>query len=56
MMRRIAAGQYKFEPHEEAYLSPECMSLIKLMLTRNPKERKSAEELLAHEWFSKYNL
>ena len=33
-------------------MSREAKSLVKRMLTRDPKQRSSAEELLQHEFFT----
>ena len=54
IMDKVKVGKYSFNGKEWNNISPEAKSLIKLMLTYDPKDRMSAEEALRHPWIVKY--
>ena len=46
MMERILSGEYSMP----GYLSPSCASLIRGMLTIDPVERLTMEDVMRHPW------
>ena len=50
IFKRIVSGKLRFPSKEWKNISSEAKELIKKMLTRNPKERPSAEEIFNDPW------
>ena len=50
IVNSVMEGHYSVQGTEWARISPEAKSLIKCMLTFDPKERISAEQALNHSW------
>ena len=48
----ILQGKIEFDEKEWSKISPEAKDLIRKLLTKNEKQRLSAEEALKHPWFS----
>ena len=49
---KILKGDLKFESKEWKKVSPEAISLIRKLLTYDPKERISASDALDSSWFT----
>ena len=53
IIEKIERGEFVFPPEEWDLVSPEAKHLIQLMLTKDPKSRPTAKEVLKHPWFRK---
>ena len=49
---KILNREVTFEQPEWKKVNPECPSLLRRMLDKNPDSRFSIEEVLAHPWFT----
>lgn len=53
LLKKIRAGKWDFEPEENwRYISDDAKDLLAKMLTKNPKNRISYTEILAHPWLA----
>ena len=52
LYKKIISGSYKCPQ----WLSPEVKDLISRMLTLNPKERATIEEIKCHKWYNLTDL
>jgi calcium-dependent protein kinase len=50
ILKKVRIGKFTFEPEDWDKISEEAKSLIKKMLTYDPKKRISAELALADPW------
>ena len=55
LFSRIAIGKFKFDHKEFEMVSNECKDLITKMLVKDPKKRLTAQQVLQHEWFKKFD-
>lgn len=53
MCKLVVNGNYNFNGKVWGRVSKEAIDLIKKMLTVNPNERLSIDEVLSHEWLEK---
>lgn len=51
IIEKIQRGKFIFPAEEWENVSAEAKHLIKVMLTKDPKKRPNATELLKHPWF-----
>jgi calcium-dependent protein kinase len=52
ILRRVKKGEFDFPSPDWDEISKDGKDFIKKMLTHNPEKRPSAEQLLAHPWFT----
>lgn len=50
LFEKIQEGSYEFADKYWSHISPDAKNLIAHMLVRDPKQRYSAEQVLAHPW------
>ena len=53
IMERVSIGKYDLQSSPFNKLTEDCIDLLTKLLTRDPKQRISAQEALAHNWFKK---
>ena len=55
LFARIANGKFKMDHKSFEMVSDECKDLIRQMLVKDPKKRITAQNVLKHDWFKKFD-
>jgi serine/threonine protein kinase len=53
-MERVRTGKWKFRSPVWNSISPEAKDFVSKLLTFNPAERPTAQEILSHKWLQRH--